>query len=70
MEPVTVMVSGGIGLLVGLVGGWFAGGYYKSKRVQGMTKDEIKVLTEDRAKAYFGVVLNEIKKLKSDPPKT
>jgi hypothetical protein len=47
---------------------WFVGGYYKSRRVQVMTKDEIKEDAEARLKAHLnavGKVLQaEIQKLK------
>lgn len=73
MEPVTVVVSAGhiyfvFGVLVGIVGGWFAGGYYKSRREQGMSKDEIKDDFEARLKMHLNTVAKvlqaEIQKIK------
>ena len=72
-EPITVVVSAGhiyfgIGFLVGIVAGWFAGGYYKVRR-QTMSKDEVvdeaKALTEAKFVAGFKVIMNEIEKLKA-----
>lgn len=73
MEPVTVTISGGhiffvLGFLIGLLAGWFAGGYYKVRR-QTMSKDEVvdeaKALTEAKFVAGFKVIMNEIEKLKA-----
>lgn len=73
MEPVTVVVSAGhiyfvLGVLVGIVGGWFAGTYYQRRRTEGMTKDEIKDDVEARLKMHLntvGKVLQaEIQKIK------
>ena len=74
MEPVTVVISPPYfyfiaGLLMGIVGGWFAGGWYKSRRNEGMSKAEIteeaKALTEAKFVAGFKVIMNEIEKLKN-----
>jgi hypothetical protein len=77
MEPVTVVVSAGqmylvFGAVAGFVAGWFAGGYYKSRRVQGMTKEQVveeaKTLTEAKFLAGFKVIMNEIEKVKAKLP--
>lgn len=47
---------------------WFLGGYYKTRRKEGMTKDEViteaKAITSEQAKAWFSVVLKEIQSIK------
>ena len=73
MDPVTVTVGGSqilfvLGMLVGIVSGWFAGTYYQRRRTEGMTKDEIKDDVEARLKMHLntvGKVLQaEIQKIK------
>ena len=69
MEPVTVVISPPhfyfiAGLLMGIVGGWFAGGWYKSRRNEGMGKEEIAQEAQDQIKAQLKVVLNKLEELK------
>lgn len=47
-----------------VVAAWYAGGYYKTRRKEGLSKEEIKTMSVDQAKAWFSVVLKEIQALK------
>jgi hypothetical protein len=56
-----------------VVAAWFLGGYYKSRRVQGMTKDEIKdeaeTITKAQLSAWGSVIMKEIQSVKDKLPK-